>query len=60
MELPKTLFAVIRGDRRTGDVLHTLALFVDHEKAKEYGAKLRTDYPTETSYIIIQETDINF
>ena len=50
----------MRGNHRTGDMLHTMKLFVDHEKAKEYGAKMRKENPEQTSYVVIQETEINF
>jgi hypothetical protein len=58
MSTPSTVFIVMRGDTRTGDVLHTMKVFTSHDKALEYAAGVRKEYPDSTSYIAIQETEV--
>jgi hypothetical protein len=52
------VFIVMRGDNRTGDILHSMKVFVTHEKAREYAMELRKEHPDSTSYVVIQETEV--
>jgi hypothetical protein len=56
--MPSTLFAVMVGDKRTGDCTNTLKLFVSLEKAQEYGAAMRAKFPTDMSSVTIIETEV--
>lgn len=54
----KSVFAVLRGDSRTGDILHTLKLFWTYDQARAYADKIRKDKPDTQTYVVLQETFI--
>ncbi len=58
MSAPSTVFIVMRGDTRTGDLLPSMRVFGTHEKAREYAMELRKEYPDCTSSVAIQETEV--
>jgi hypothetical protein len=58
MSAPSTVFIVIRGDIRTGDLLPSMKVFASSEKAREYAMKLREEYPDCTTSVAIQETEV--
>jgi hypothetical protein len=58
MSAPSTVFIVMRGDNRTGDVLPSMRVFATHEKAREYAMEIRKEHPECTSYVAIQETEV--
>lgn len=58
MTKPKSVFAVLLADKRTGDMLHSMKLFVDYEQAREHALALRKKHEGDMHAVVLQETDI--
>jgi hypothetical protein len=58
MTAPKSVFAVLMADHRSGDLLHTMKLFLSYDQARAYAQELRDKNLAETKGVILQETFI--